>query len=43
MFTALDTHLPSLVETGFAPASMWTRRGVIQADDEALATRMAPC
>jgi len=43
MFTALDTYLPSVVETGCAHAFMLTHRGVIQADDEALATRMAPC
>jgi hypothetical protein len=41
MFTSFDSHLPA-VQTGLAHASMVTR-GRIQADDAALARRIAPC
>jgi hypothetical protein len=41
MFTSFDSHLPA-VETGLAHASMVTRDR-IQANDAALARRIAPC
>lgn len=41
MYTSFDSHLPAVVETGFAHAPSMAR-GSIQAD-AALARRMAPC
>ena len=41
MFNSFDSHLPA-VETGLAHASKLAR-GRIQADDVALARRIAPC
>ena len=41
MFTRFDSHLPA-PRTGLAHASMVTR-GWIQADNAALARRIAPC
>jgi hypothetical protein len=42
MFTSFYSHLPAVVETGITHASN-AARGWIQADDAALARRMAPC
>jgi hypothetical protein len=42
MFTTLDSHLPAVVETGLAPASIVARGARFQADAAALARRIAP-
>jgi hypothetical protein len=42
MYTSLHSHLPAVAETGFVPV-LSMARGRIQADDAALARRMAPC